>query len=84
MVFEVEVVVRQEGRRDILEFRLELSNGISTAQVEQSVRENLQARYPDVWANQQCGMYELSFSFFTPGTLAQGRKPRRLVDERTD
>jgi phenylacetate-CoA ligase len=79
-----QVVVRQEGRRDILEFRLELSNGISTAQVEQSVRENLQARYPDVWANQQCGMYELSFSFFTPGTLAQGRKPRRLVDERTD
>jgi phenylacetate-CoA ligase len=79
-----QVAVRQEGRRDILEFRLELSNGISPAQIEQSVRENLQARYPDVWANQVCGMYKLAFKFLTPGTLEQGRKPRRLVDERAD
>jgi phenylacetate-CoA ligase len=79
-----QVAVRQEGRRDILEFRLELSNGITTSQVEQRVRENLQARYPDVWANQVCGMYELEVKFLAPGTLEQGRKPRRLVDERAD
>ena len=79
-----QVAVRQEGRRDILEFRLELSNGITPSQVEQRVRENLQARYPDVWANQLCGMYELAFKFLTPGTLEPGRKPRRLVDERAD
>jgi phenylacetate-CoA ligase len=79
-----QVAVRQEGRRDTLEFRLELSNGINTSQVEQGVRENLQARYPDVWANQVCGMYKLAFKYLAPGTLAQGRKPRRLVDERAD
>jgi phenylacetate-CoA ligase len=79
-----QVAVRQEGRGDILEFRLELSNGMSPAQVEQMVRENLQARYPDVWANQLCGMYQLAFKFLAPGTLEQGRKPRRLVDERAD
>lgn len=79
-----QVAVRQEGTRDILEFRLELSNGISPAQIEQSVRSNLQTLYPDVWANQQCGMYQLAFKFLPAGTLAQGRKPRRLVDERTD
>jgi phenylacetate-CoA ligase len=79
-----QVAVRQEGRRDILEFRLELSNGITPSQVEQRVRENLQARYPDVWANQVCGMYELAFKFLAPGTLEPGRKPRRLVDERAD
>ena len=79
-----QVAVRQEGRRDILEFRLELSNGITPSQVEQRVRENLQARYPDVWANQVCGMYELAFKFLAPGMLEPGRKPRRLVDERAD
>lgn len=79
-----QVAVRQEGRRDILEFRLELSNGIGGAEAEQRVRENLQARYPEVWANQVCGMYQLAFKFLSPGTLGQGRKPRRLVDERAE
>jgi phenylacetate-CoA ligase len=78
-----QVAVRQDGTRDILEFRLELSNGMSPAQIEQSVRANLQSRYPDVWANQVCGMYQLAFKFLPAGTLAQGRKPRRLVDERS-
>ena len=77
-----QVAARQEGLHDILEFRLELSNGISTATVEQKVRENLKARYPDVWANQDCGMYRLEFRFLAPGSLSQGRKPKRLVDER--
>jgi phenylacetate-CoA ligase len=79
-----QVAVRQEGLRDILEFRLELTNGISPAAVESAVRRNLESRYPDVWANQLCGMYQLAFQFLAPGTLAQGRKPKRLVDERKE
>jgi len=77
-----QVAVRQEGLHDILEFRLELTNGTSPSNVENAVRKNLEARYPDVWANQLCGMYRLEFRFFPPGELTQGRKPRRLVDER--
>ena len=77
-----QVGVRQEGTHDILEFRLELSNGTSPAAVETSVERNLSARYPEVWANRQCGMYRLAFRFLPAGTLGQGRKPRRLVDER--
>jgi phenylacetate-CoA ligase len=77
-----QVAVRQEDLRDILEFRLELSDGISPAVVEEAVRRNLQSRYPDVWANQACGMYKLAFRFLPPGSLEQGRKPKRLVDER--
>ena len=74
---------RQEGTHDILEFRLELSNGTSPAQVETSVREHLSARYPDIWANHECGMYRLAFRFVPRGTLGTARKPRRLVDERS-
>jgi hypothetical protein len=51
--------------------------------VETAVRESLKSRYPDVWANQLCGMYQLAFRFLPPGTLERGRKPRRLVDERS-
>jgi len=78
-----QVAVRQEGLHDILEFRLELTNGINGSAVEGAVRNNLRSHYPDVWANHLCGMYRLEFRFLTPGTLGQGRKPRRLVDERT-
>jgi phenylacetate-CoA ligase len=77
-----QVAVRQEGIHDILEFRLELTNGISPSAVENAVRKNLETRFPDVWANQLCGMYRLEFRTFPPGGLEQGRKPRRLVDER--
>lgn len=79
-----QVAVRQEGVRDILEFRLELTNGMNASAVEEAVRNNLEICYPDVWANHLCGMYRLAFRFFTPGTLVQGRKPKRLVDERGD
>ena len=77
-----QVAVRQDGLRDVLEFRLEPTNGIVPTAVESAVRCNLESRYPDVWANQVCGMYQLAFRFLPPGTLVPGRKPKRLVDER--
>jgi phenylacetate-CoA ligase len=79
-----QVAVRQEGVRDILEFRLELTNGVDHSAVENAIRRNLEVRYPDVWANQLCGMYRLAFNFFPAGGLGQGRKPRRLLDERKE
>lgn len=78
-----QVAVRQEGTHDILEFRCELTDGADPSQVEAAVHENLKSRYPEVWANQVCGMYQLAFRFLSAGTIAQGRKPRRLVDERS-
>ena len=77
-----QVAVRQEGIRDVLEFRLELTNGIARAEVEGAVRRNLESQYPEIWANQLCGMYQLAFRFLPAGSLSQGRKPKRLVDER--
>jgi phenylacetate-CoA ligase len=76
-----QVAVRQQDIRDILEFRLELTNGVNPSVVENAIRTNLQARYPDVWANHLCGMYQLAFRFFPAGGIEQGRKPKRLVDE---
>lgn len=78
-----QVAVRQEGLRDILEFRLELANGMGPERVEQSVRHNLEARCPEVWANCLCDMYKITFCYLPPGTLGGTRKARRLVDERS-
>lgn len=77
-----QVAVRQEGIHDIMEFRLQLTDGINAATVENAVRKNLETRFPDVWANHLCGMYQLAFRVVPPGGLEQGRKLRRLVDER--
>ncbi|HUI42709.1 MAG TPA: AMP-binding protein [Terriglobia bacterium] len=79
-----QVAVRQEGLRDILEFRLELSNGVGPERVEQAVRRNLEHLYPEVWSNYLCGMYRVAFSYPPVGTLGGARKARRLVDERRD
>jgi len=78
-----QVAVRQEGLRDVLEFRLEITNGAGPERVEQTVRRNLEARYPEVWANHLCGMYELAFCYRPLGTFGGERKARRLVDERS-
>jgi len=77
-----QVAVRQEGRHDILEFRLELADGAPPAAVETAVQTRLMQCYPDVWANHLCGMYQLRFRFLPPGGIPEGRKRRRLVDER--
>ena len=77
-----QVAVRQEGLRDVLEFRFELANGNSPATIESAVKSNLSARYPDVWANHLCGMYQIAFRYLPAGSLGQSRKPKRLVDER--
>ncbi len=79
-----QVAVRQDGIRDILEFRLELANGVSPLFVENAIRKNLEFRCADVWANHLCGMYQLAFRFLPSSTLEPGRKPKRLVDERSD
>jgi phenylacetate-CoA ligase len=77
-----QVAVRQEGLRDVLEFRLELTNGVGRENVEQSVRQNLKSRYPEVWSNYECGMYCVTFDYRPVGTFGTTRKARRLVDER--
>ena len=77
-----QVAVRQEGLHDILEFRIELTNGVSPSAVETAIQTKLRTLYPDIWANRACGMYELKFRFLRPGSIEQGRKRRRLIDER--
>jgi phenylacetate-CoA ligase len=77
-----QVAVRQEGLRDVIEFRLELVDGIDADHVKEHVARNLAGRCPDIWANHLCGMFQVAFQFLPHGSLGRTRKPKRLVDER--
>lgn len=73
--------VRQEGGRDLLEFRVALNGAASPAELEQKIRDRIRGQQPGMWANHECHMYRIAV---VPGEAppAQGRKLRRLIDER--
>jgi hypothetical protein len=56
--------------------------GESAQRLDRQVRANVKERFPDFWKNLQMGLYELRVTPFAPGTLREGRKLRRIVDER--
>jgi phenylacetate-CoA ligase len=77
-----QVRVTRPGNKDRIEMHLELTNGENPAGIQELVRENLRARFSDFWKNYEMGLYELDFRFVSPGSLRQGRKLLRLVDDR--
>jgi phenylacetate-CoA ligase len=77
-----QVRVTRPGNKDRIEMHLELTNGENPAGIQEVVRENLRARFSDFWKNYEMGLYELDFRFVSPGSLRQGRKLLRLVDDR--
>lgn len=78
-----QVGVVRAGNRDTIEFRLELGDGGTPADVAARVKDHVQARIPDSWRNYELGLFEFEFRFVAPGALRTARKLRRLVDERT-
>lgn len=80
---EWQVGIRRDTIRDIVELRLELTDGVDGRKgVEEAVRQRLQEDFSDYWRNHDLGLYELRFAFLPKGGLRKGRKLRRIVDER--
>jgi phenylacetate-CoA ligase len=74
------------GERDltpVVQLRLEMEgDGAARERVVQSVLGGLQRMRPEAWRAYCQRLIDLEVVFFTPGTLRNGRKLRRLVDER--
>ena len=74
------------GERDltpVVQLRLEMNgDGAARERVVQSVLGGLQRMRPEAWLAYCQRLIDLEVVFFTPGTLRDGRKLRRLVDER--
>jgi hypothetical protein len=52
------------------------------AWVEQAVLANLQNRFADFWKNHEMKLYDLRVSAYAPGSLRNGRKLKRVLDQR--
>ena len=79
---EWQAVVTSDGRRDLVELRVETHDLAAQHLIEKSVLANLRERFPDFWKNHEMRLYELRVAARPPHSLRTARKLRRVLDER--
>ncbi|HEY0545515.1 MAG TPA: AMP-binding protein [Pyrinomonadaceae bacterium] len=77
-----QAVIRHDGRRDIVELRVESPEHTHAVAIEKIVRAHLRERFVDFWKNHEMKLYELHVSVVQRGSLRHARKLQRVVDER--
>lgn len=77
-----QVVIRHGEQRDVVELHLETECHDHADELEATVLRHLRDRFPDFWKNHEMKLYDLRLTTSPPGTLRQGRKLRRVVDQR--
>lgn len=79
---EWQAIISHDGRRDVVELRVETHEAAHLAEVESAVQANLRERFADFWKNREMRLYELSVKIVPPGTLRRARKLQRVIDVR--
>jgi phenylacetate-CoA ligase len=77
-----QAVIKHDGRRDVVELRLELEHFDHQPDVERAVLDNLRAGFADFWKNYEMKLYEFRVVPCEPGSLRNGRKLKRVLDQR--
>jgi phenylacetate-CoA ligase len=77
-----QAVINHDGRRDVIELRVELLEHERAFPIENVVQTNLRERFADFWKNLEMKLYELRVSVVPRGSLRRARKLQRVVDER--
>jgi phenylacetate-CoA ligase len=77
-----QAVIKHDGRRDLVELCLELDHFDHQVDVQQRVFDNLRAEFADFWRNREMGLYDLRVIPCQPGSLRNGRKLKRVIDQR--
>src|ERR1700704_6511764 len=77
-----QAVIKHDGRRDVVELRVELKHFDHQPAVERAVLENLRAGFADFWKNYEMKLYEFRVVPCEPGSLRNGRKLKRVLDQR--
>jgi phenylacetate-coenzyme A ligase PaaK-like adenylate-forming protein len=78
-----QVVIGHEGARDAVVVHVEMEDSSSAPAAETMILSNLRERFGDFWRNREMRLYELRVAVHPNGSLrGQGRKLRRVVDER--
>jgi phenylacetate-CoA ligase len=79
---EWQAVVTSDGRRDVIELRVETDRLSTQHSLESTVFATLRERFPDFWKNHEMRLYELRVAACPPQSLRTERKLRRVIDER--
>jgi phenylacetate-CoA ligase len=79
---EWQVRIAHDGRVDVIELHIETHTPVSRGDLERAILDNLRDRFPDFWKNLNMNLYTLVVDMVPAGSLRDGRKLRRLVDER--
>ena len=78
-----QAAVRHEGARDVIELRVELTDGLGQHDIEEWVYGNLHQRFADFSKNLEMRLYDLRVVARGLGSLrGEARKLNRVVDER--
>jgi hypothetical protein len=77
-----QAVIKHDGRRDVIELRLELEHFDHQADIERAVLDNLRGGFADFWKNYEMKLYEFRVVPCEPGSLRNGRKLKRVLDLR--
>lgn len=77
-----QAVIKNDGRRDVVELCVELAHSNHQPEVERAVLDNLRAGFADFWKNHEMKLYEFRVVPCEPGSLRNGRKLKRVLDQR--
>jgi phenylacetate-CoA ligase len=77
-----QAVIKHDGRRDVVELHVELEHFDHQPDVERAVLANLRAGFADFWKNYEMKLYEFRVVPCEPGSLRNGRKLKRVLDQR--
>lgn len=78
-----QIVFKLEGIKEIMEFNLEVREGVSKDEIEKNIFENIKVRYPDLWKNYSIAIFKIAFTYHLPQALRAGKhKLLRIVDNR--
>jgi phenylacetate-CoA ligase len=79
---EWQAVIKNDGRRDVIELCVETGDPSAQPVVEAKVLENLRHNFDDFWKNREMRLYDLRVVACPPQSLRTMRKLKRVVDER--
>ena len=78
-----QVLVQQDGPRDVVALHVETGDAARQGALEQTVHQHVRERFPDFWKNREMRLYDLRVIACAPGSLrGTDRKLRRVVDGR--
>ena len=75
-------MIKHDGRRDIVELRVELEHFDHQPDVERAILDNLRTGFADFWKNYEMKLYDFRVVPCEPGSLRNGRKLKRVLDQR--